>query len=102
VDNAGNVFVTGSSYTPGAVRPSYCATIAYSPAGIALWTNRFSGFLEGHAADLAVDHNGNVFVTGYSGFNPNQVTIAYSGAGTALWTNFCNGRADMVFPARSV
>jgi hypothetical protein len=91
VDSAGNLFVTGSSYTVGAVGPSYCATIAYSAAGIALWTNHFSRLREGHAPDLAVDHNGNVFVTGYSGSSPSEVTIAYSGAGVALWTNLCNG-----------
>jgi len=77
VDGSGNVFVTGSS-----------ATIAYSSAGVPLWTNRSGGGL------LAVDGSGNVFVTGSSiggGFFRDYATIKYSGAGVPLWTNRYNG-----------
>src|SRR6185503_6422990 len=64
------------------------ATVAYSSAGVPLWTNRYNG--SGNVDDRAnagvVDGSGNVFVTGDSG-----ATIQYSGAGVPLWTNRYNG-----------
>ncbi len=91
VDASGNVFVTGASYSSG--YPDY-ATIAYSGAGVPLWTNRYDGPENSYdqATAVAVDGSGNVFVTGYSGFTPSgggydYATIAYSGAGVPLWTN---------------
>jgi len=56
VDATGNVFVTGFSMS---VASSFdYVTIAYSPAGVALWTNRY-GFLFGtdQAQAIALDSN---------------------------------------------
>jgi uncharacterized delta-60 repeat protein len=91
VDGSGNVFVTGSS--ANGYYYDY-ATVAYSPAGIPLWTNRYNG--PAHETDVAVavavDAGGNVFVTGYSfyvsGGAAVYATIKYSGSGMPLWTNF--------------
>ena len=96
VDGSGNVFVTGQS--SDVISIDY-ATIAYSGAGVALWTNRYNGPANNtdQAKALAVDGNGNVFVTGTSsagGSDYDYVTIAYSGAGVALWTNRYNGPAN--------
>lgn len=81
VDGSGNVFVTGHS--DGGGSSDDFATIAYSGDGVALWTNRYSGLGTRYdqARDIAVDHNGNVFVAGYStGANTGQdyVTIKYA------------------------
>lgn len=90
VDGAGDVFVTGYS-TNHSSGYDY-ATIKYSNAGLPLWTNRYDGTANGddYARALAVDHRGNVFVTGYS-TNTDSVfdyaTVAYSNAGLPLWTN---------------
>src|SRR5262245_25139869 len=61
VDGSGNVFVTGEA--AGTNGYSDYATIKYSSAGVALWTNRYGS---GGASAIAVDGNGNVIVTGAS------------------------------------
>ena len=49
------------------------ATLAYSNAGVPLWTNRNT------VGAIAVDRIGNVFVTGGAGTTNNEsVTIKYS------------------------
>jgi hypothetical protein len=97
VDNSGNVFVTGHSYS---TNTSYdYATIKYSNAGVPLWTNRYNGpgndFDSGRA--IAIDPSSNVFVTGVSpGLASSQdfATIKYSNVGVPLWTNRYNGTAN--------
>ncbi|MBI3851467.1 MAG: SBBP repeat-containing protein [Verrucomicrobia bacterium] len=97
VDRSGNVFVTGHSWNGSS---NAIATIAYSSAGMPVWTNRYSGISGASASALAVDSNGNVYVTGsawyYDGsqFHYDYATIAYSSAGVALWTNLYNGPGD--------
>jgi hypothetical protein len=93
VDGAGNVFVTG--YSTGIGSGYDFATIKYSGAGVALWTNRYNG--PGNGGDIpyvmAADSGGNVIVAGssWSGTSSGYATIKYSGAGMALWTNRYNG-----------
>ncbi len=82
MDVSGNVFVTGNSTGSGG---SYdYATIAYSGAGVPLWTNRYNGL--GYGADLppnkpslAVGPDGAICVTGTSGgpFSSDFVTVKY-------------------------
>jgi hypothetical protein len=81
VDGSGNVFVTG--FSPGSDGYTDYATIKYSGAGVALWTNRYNG--PGNTADaanaIAVDGSGNVFVTGYAtgiGSGSDYATVRYS------------------------
>ena len=105
VDGSGNVFVTGSSVGSGG--DSDYATIAYSGAGVALWTNRYGGRREATdvANAVAVDASGNVFVTGSSasvGSGDDYATIAYSGAGVALWTNRYSGPANGIVQANAL
>jgi hypothetical protein len=97
VDGSGNVFVTGKSYGTNGYYDY--ATLKYSSAGTALWTNRYHGPGNGDdsANAVAVDGSGNVFVTGQSagsGSGFDYATIKYSSAGTALWTNRYNGPGD--------
>ena len=89
VDRTGNVFVTGTSSVASG-KTGY-ATIAYSGAGVALWTNLYDG---NTPTAVAADKSGNVFVTGYAGAPYDYATVAYSGTGVPLWTNRYGGPAN--------
>jgi hypothetical protein len=80
VDDTGTVFVTG--YSRGAGTSNDYATVAYSGAGMPLWTNRLNGAAnnDDRAVAIGVDRAGNVFVTGYSWASGGHdfATIKYS------------------------
>jgi len=82
VDDAGNVYVTGSS-SPSAIAQNWdYLTVKYDTQGRLQWTLRYNGPQNGndYARALAVDGSGNVYVTGES-YGPGQndiVTIKYS------------------------
>jgi uncharacterized delta-60 repeat protein len=80
VDRNGNVFVAGSSFSNGYSRIS---TLAYSGAGVPIWTNSFSVASNNPeiATPLTADNDGNIIVAA------DIWTIAYSGVGLTLWTN---------------
>lgn len=94
VDGSGSLFVTGASVGVGS--SSDFATIKYSNAGVPLWTNRYNGpgNFDDTARVIAVDEDGNVFVTGLSwgsGTDFDFATIKYSNGGASLWTNRYTG-----------
>ncbi|SRR6266566_1610940 len=86
VDVSGNVFVAVVAATDTNYSNFDYATLAYSAAGVPLWTNRYGdpGGNWSVPSAIALDRSGNVFVTGWRG------TVAYSNAGVPLWTNCCN------------
>ena len=96
VDSQGNVYVTGTA--GGYSNPCY-ATIKYSSRGRPLWISRYQG--PGIAAlnnidiakAIAVDVQGNIFVTGYSQdwSGSDFATIKYSSRGKELWVRRCSG-----------
>jgi uncharacterized delta-60 repeat protein len=94
VDNNGNVYVTGGSYGQGT---SYdYATIKYNANGQQLWIARYNGPGNGEdvATAIAVDNNGNVYVTGFSdgqGTERDYATIKYNSNGQELWVARYNG-----------
>jgi hypothetical protein len=85
VDGSGNVYVAGSSYGGGTLDDF--VTIAYSSAGVPLWTSRININRYDSVNAIAVASNGNVIITGssYNEFTWQYVTMAYSGNGTVLW-----------------
>lgn len=89
VDGAGNVYVTGSGE-----RDQYNSdylTVKYNSSGAQQWAAWYSGpaNVVDHATALAIDHAGNVFVTGRSdgsqAGSPDYSTIKYDASGTELW-----------------
>jgi hypothetical protein len=111
VDANGNVYVTGGSYDTSASTPD-CVTLAYSTAGVPLWTNRYNGPVNNYdaATALALDTSGNVYVTGvshggdpvYGGSDSDYLTIKYSSADLPLWTNRYNAPANYADYAKAV
>jgi uncharacterized delta-60 repeat protein len=96
VDDQGNVYVTGGSYNQSSM--DY-ATIKYNTSGQLIWAKRYDGPDGGNdeASSIAVDDNGNVFVTGYSNSNaggPDYLTIKYNGQGNTVWTKRYNGNSS--------
>lgn len=82
VDKLGNVYITGQS---GFNRDEEdYATVKYDSRGRQLWAARYTSYDFDHRAfDLALDGQGNVYVTGQS--DENYVTIKYSTNGMQQW-----------------
>ncbi|MFI5218099.1 MAG: SBBP repeat-containing protein [Bacteroidia bacterium] len=89
VDASGNVYVIGSSPSPGA--PSDYVTLKYNSAGVQQWEARYTtpGSYQDIPAEVAVDNSGNVYVTGWAGSQGttygNFVTVKYNASGTEQW-----------------
>ena len=92
VDSAGNVYVTGGSIT--SYKNWDYATVKYSSAGAQRWAKRYgfkttgTGSKIDYAQGLALDHSGNIYVTGesadYNGWG-NFATIKYLPNGKTGW-----------------
>ena len=94
VDNAGNVYVTGTTQI---CQGSDYLTLKYNSAGQEQWVARYHGPQEPFdaAKGIAVDNSGNVYVTGRS-FN-DYATIKYNAAGQQQWAaRQPNGEADAI------
>jgi hypothetical protein len=89
VDAAGAVYLTAGAFDDPL--PSYLL-VKYDTSGNTVWTNTYKGSASGSdgIAAIALDHAGNIFVTGGSqdaGGNFGYATVKYAGTGTSLWTN---------------
>ncbi len=91
IDSANAIYVTGKS--EGNTTYDF-ATIKYDSNGQELWAVRYDGPQNGsdEANGIAVDSQGNAYVTGYSyGEGADYVTIKYDNNGNQIWTARYNG-----------
>ncbi|MFB0517454.1 MAG: SBBP repeat-containing protein, partial [Candidatus Neomarinimicrobiota bacterium] len=87
LDRSGNVVVTGGLwYQGGGDKYGMYATVKYDARGIELWAAEYGGDgkLEDCAKALAVDRDGNVYVTGAGVYNQ-ITTLKYTPDGRLLW-----------------
>jgi hypothetical protein len=96
LDPDGNVCVVGNSQGLG-TSGDY-VTIKYGPGGAQLWVKRYNGPANhiDTARAIAVDHQGNVFVTGNAAKAINEAdyaTVKYSMDGKQRWVRFYDGPA---------
>jgi hypothetical protein len=93
VDAAGNVYVTGRSQAGGAGIDQFdYATVKYDTDGNELWTARYNGpdGLQDEVLALALDPDGNVYVTGGSkgaGGRNDYATVKYDASGVQQWAS---------------
>ena len=97
IDGAGNVYVTGYSYGSGTM--SDYATVKYNSSGVQQWVARYDGPASGHdwATAMAVDADGNVYVTGVSKGSETSwdyATVRYNSSGVEQWVARYDGPAS--------
>ncbi|MDD5530124.1 MAG: SBBP repeat-containing protein [bacterium] len=107
LDSNGNVYVTGKSYS-SATYYDY-ATIKYNSSGDTMWVRRYNG--TGDSTDcargIAVDNDGNVYVTGNSWgvgsvYGEDYATIKYNSLGSEEWVQRYNGPGNRTDDAYSI
>jgi len=98
IDGNGNIFICGNAEPDTVTGSMDYITLKFSPTGGILWQVQYSrnGVISGkdEAAALALDGNGDCFVTGrsYNGSDDDMVTFKYDGAsGAVLFTQIYNG-----------
>jgi len=93
IDKWGNCIVTGLTSSTNYLNE--WLTVKYNPAGEELWKRSYNRGPTSYnePRDLAVDDNGNVFVTGRASLNgiADLVTIKYNAEGITQWENIHNG-----------
>ena len=99
LDGSGNIYITGWSEGEQVTSLDY-ATVKYDPEGNEIWVARYNGpgNSSDAARDIAVDGEGNVYVTGESGmgaFAWDYATIKYSVNGDSLWVRQYDGPGNM-------
>jgi len=97
LDKDGNIYVTGYSY--GDDTDQDYATIKYDKDGKEIWVKRYNG--PGNGTDkayaLALDKDGNIYVTGYSyraDTGSDYTIIKYDNNGNEIWIATYNGPAN--------
>jgi hypothetical protein len=93
-DGSGNSYVTGWSHN--VANGDDFLTIKYDPSGVASWAARYNGPADStdHTRAIAVDRQGNVYVTGASqgkGTGSDYATIKYDRFGSQQWVARYNG-----------
>ncbi len=89
IDGSGNVILTG--YTTNTAGDRDVIIIKYNSNGAAIWTKTYSaeGIQNAEGKDIAVDNQGNIYVTGdiENGNNTDFINLCYNSNGGIEWYN---------------
>lgn len=105
VDLYGNVYVTGGSVALAS--GADFTTLKYTINGEQEWERRYNGPANGldRARAIAIDRDGNIYVTGYSQGETSDfdyATVSYDSSGNELWVQRYDGVASGYDEARAV
>lgn len=105
VDNAGYVYVTGTSMNTAGNFD--ITTVKYSPSGSQVWVRIFDRGIgdNDEGRSLVLDANANVYIVGNSrgnGTSTDIATIKYDSSGTQLWVSYFNGASNGFEEGRSI
>lgn len=92
VDNNGNILV-GGSITNSSTNSDY-QIVKYNTIGEQLWLVTYQGNLNDFLADMVIDKFNNIYVTGHSSSDGQEVdflTIKYNSSGIQQWISRYNG-----------
>ncbi|HUP10913.1 MAG TPA: SBBP repeat-containing protein, partial [Niastella sp.] len=97
VDHHGYIYVTG--YSLGKGTNNDFATVKYDEGSNTQWVKKYNGpgNDEDEAVAICTDHNGNVYVTGYStgnGTGRDLTTIKYDAGSNTKWVKRFNGTGN--------
>jgi hypothetical protein len=95
LDDAGDVYITGTSYSSRSSSYGY-TTVKYSSGGKQRWAARYSPprGAKIQAVDIAVDSAGSAVVTGNTwDVAWDFFTVAYDAGGGEIWSDLYNGPA---------
>jgi len=105
IDGSGNVYVTGRSFLNPGTTSDY-ATVKYNSSGVQQWSATYNGPGNSYdgASSLAIDREGNVYVTGYSNaeYYSDYATIKYNSVGIQQWVARYNGPGNDYDDANSI
>ncbi|MBK7631989.1 MAG: SBBP repeat-containing protein [Ignavibacteriales bacterium] len=110
IDTLGNVYVSGWRYTSSSTTADNYLTIKYNSAGLQLWVADYNGPANSIdiPSSIAVDGNGNVYVTGnsqnslVSGADNDYATVMYNSSGVQQWVSRYNGPANGQDESKSI
>jgi len=97
VDASGNVYVTGYSVNNDTYYD--ITTIKYSSSGDQQWVKTYNGKADDYdeANALALDAQGNIYITGFTDVSDKRndiIVIKYNLAGDVQWTQTYNGKGN--------
>jgi uncharacterized delta-60 repeat protein len=97
LDNAGNVYVTGSTSVTN--NNADIITIKYSNSGLRLWAVAYNGIgnFNDYPASMAIDDVGYIYIAGTTYVTQNKtdiVILKYDFDGMLIWSRIYNGPLD--------
>jgi uncharacterized delta-60 repeat protein len=94
MDNAGNIYMTGTSSSNNSQATTRILTVKFNTNGDTLWTKRWGNAGDKAPKQLMIDNMANIYITGSyydnNGTGYNAVTLRYDSSGVLDWEAIYN------------